>query len=302
MTTIPIARVRGELPALLERVQAGEVVVISRHGRPVARLVAEHSCRSTAVAAAWVDRLRDWHGLAGRLSQVQWLERHAEDVSTWETNWQINNQASSQTSSQASRHTNRRSYDDRERWGRQGYLLDASVITALLVRGTRTPAALHWLEQVGDTSLAVSAGSVLDLEAGLAMARLAHHATQPSLHPSSRPSSSRPSPAPESPEPESAPRQSAPRSWLEEPVPPWPAQAELVEGFLAERCPVAYLDPADYQAARLRQRHRPGLAAWPQLLEFELAQRTGLMPVTFRPQVRWAAERLRYRALVLQGS
>ena len=80
-----------------------------------------------------------------------------------------------------------------------------------------------------------------------------------------------------------------------------PAQAERVEAFLAERCPVAYLDPADDQAARLRPRHRPGLAAWPQLLEFALAQRVGLMPVTFRPQVRWAVEWLNYRALVLPG-
>ena len=41
MTTVPLAQARQQLSGLLDRIQAGEYVVISRNGKPVARLIPE---------------------------------------------------------------------------------------------------------------------------------------------------------------------------------------------------------------------------------------------------------------------
>ena len=256
MTTIPVAEVRGKLAALLERVEAGEVVVISRHGRPVARLIGENASLGEAAATGWLEQLRAWHGLelgspppglASRASLSNSLSKLLER------------------------------YGEQERWGRRGYLLDASLMTALLESGPRSGPAVRWLEQVGGAPLAVSAWSVLELEGNLATT---HSTTAHST-------TARPAPW------------QRPRSWLDEPVPPCSAQRALMDGFLEERCPLAYPEPADFRAARLVQRNRPGLAPLPLLLELMLAERTGLMPVTFKPQLGAVAQRLRCQALVL---
>jgi len=53
MLTIGAFEAKTHLSSLLDRVAAGEEVVITRHGQPVARLVpAERADRETALAAA----------------------------------------------------------------------------------------------------------------------------------------------------------------------------------------------------------------------------------------------------------
>jgi len=68
---------KAQLSKLLGRVEAGEEIVISRHGRPVARLVPLAERRPGRLAGAWKDRgivvpddfdefteqdERDWYG------------------------------------------------------------------------------------------------------------------------------------------------------------------------------------------------------------------------------------------------
>ena len=59
MTTVPLAQARQQLSGLVDRVRAGEPVVISRHGKPVARLDCEPSADPTA--QQWLERLRRLH-------------------------------------------------------------------------------------------------------------------------------------------------------------------------------------------------------------------------------------------------
>ena len=54
MTTVPLAQARQHLSGLLDRIQAGEYVVISRHGKPVARLIPEPSGQAGAERCAVV--------------------------------------------------------------------------------------------------------------------------------------------------------------------------------------------------------------------------------------------------------
>jgi prevent-host-death family protein len=57
MERIGIYDARAKLSELIERVQAGEEVVLTRHGEPVARLVPEKQRRKRSRAAA-VTRIR----------------------------------------------------------------------------------------------------------------------------------------------------------------------------------------------------------------------------------------------------
>jgi prevent-host-death family protein len=57
MERIGIYDARAKLSELIERVQSGEEVVLTRHGEPVARLVAEKPRRKRSRAAA-VARIR----------------------------------------------------------------------------------------------------------------------------------------------------------------------------------------------------------------------------------------------------
>lgn len=56
MQQVQIAHAKAHLSALLERVEAGEEIVIARRGRPIARLVPERPRQRTAAQAleqAW---------------------------------------------------------------------------------------------------------------------------------------------------------------------------------------------------------------------------------------------------------
>jgi antitoxin (DNA-binding transcriptional repressor) of toxin-antitoxin stability system len=55
-----LGRGQGQLSALLDAIEAGQEVVITRRGQPVARLVREHP--KSAGSPDWVSRLRALHG------------------------------------------------------------------------------------------------------------------------------------------------------------------------------------------------------------------------------------------------
>ena len=60
MRTVGLAEAKAQLSALLDAVEAGDEVVITRRGTAVARLVREPADR-TAAKASWAERLRTFH-------------------------------------------------------------------------------------------------------------------------------------------------------------------------------------------------------------------------------------------------
>lgn len=58
MTSITVSEARAELPELLSRVDDGEEITITRHGRPVAVLVRPDALRSRRAGAALDDAAR----------------------------------------------------------------------------------------------------------------------------------------------------------------------------------------------------------------------------------------------------
>jgi antitoxin (DNA-binding transcriptional repressor) of toxin-antitoxin stability system len=56
---VGLAEAKAQLSALLDAVEAGEEVVITRLGKPVARLVREQP--GALAASGWVERLRELH-------------------------------------------------------------------------------------------------------------------------------------------------------------------------------------------------------------------------------------------------
>ena len=63
MVTVSLVEAKAQLSKLLDKVEAGEQVVITRHGRPVAQLsaavVAKKPVRSLALFRARMPRLRN---------------------------------------------------------------------------------------------------------------------------------------------------------------------------------------------------------------------------------------------------
>ena len=60
MRSVNLAEAKAGLSALLDAVEAGEVVVVTRRGRSVARLIRKTDGK--AAAADWAARLRRFHG------------------------------------------------------------------------------------------------------------------------------------------------------------------------------------------------------------------------------------------------
>ena len=60
MRKVALAQAKAQLSALLDAIEAGEEVVITRRGQPVARMVREHP--QSAGSPDWVSRLRALHG------------------------------------------------------------------------------------------------------------------------------------------------------------------------------------------------------------------------------------------------
>jgi len=59
MLQIGAFQAKNTLGSLLDRVEAGEEIVITRHGRPVARLVPDTRAWDVATACAALQRMRD---------------------------------------------------------------------------------------------------------------------------------------------------------------------------------------------------------------------------------------------------
>lgn len=74
MKTATVAETKSRLSALLSDIEAGEQVVITRRGRPVARLVAEQQ----AAAFGWED-LQSWVA-GGRTGGLTVAEMRAQDL------------------------------------------------------------------------------------------------------------------------------------------------------------------------------------------------------------------------------
>jgi prevent-host-death family protein len=82
MRTVGLAEAKAQLSALLDAVEAGDEVVITRRGQPVARLVRDGQGPQSEVAMPWPQRLRRFHagqpGLAG--SAVALVRELREEV------------------------------------------------------------------------------------------------------------------------------------------------------------------------------------------------------------------------------
>jgi antitoxin (DNA-binding transcriptional repressor) of toxin-antitoxin stability system len=61
MRSIGLAQAKAQLSALLDAVESGDEVVITRRGQPVARLVRENAAAPNAGVQSWPDRLRLFH-------------------------------------------------------------------------------------------------------------------------------------------------------------------------------------------------------------------------------------------------
>ena len=61
MRTVGLAEAKAQLSALLDAVEAGDEVVITRRGKAVARLVRDSQRSSAEVALPWPQRLRRFH-------------------------------------------------------------------------------------------------------------------------------------------------------------------------------------------------------------------------------------------------
>jgi prevent-host-death family protein len=75
MLQIGAFQAKNTLGSLLDRVEAGEEIVITRHGRPVARLVPDTRAWDVAAARAALQRMRD-HVPAGE--GIDWQELKAD--------------------------------------------------------------------------------------------------------------------------------------------------------------------------------------------------------------------------------
>lgn len=61
MRRVGLAEAKAQLSALLDAVEAGDEVVITRRGQPVARLVRDGQGSQPEVALPWPQRLRRFH-------------------------------------------------------------------------------------------------------------------------------------------------------------------------------------------------------------------------------------------------
>jgi prevent-host-death family protein len=77
MREIQASEAKTHLPRLLDEVERGETIVITRHGRAIARIVPEVSRRQVEIAAA-VDDLRALRrSIAARGGSLSWDELKA---------------------------------------------------------------------------------------------------------------------------------------------------------------------------------------------------------------------------------
>jgi len=61
MRSVGLAEAKAQLSALLDAVEMGDEVVITRRGQPVARLVRERPAPEEEAPLSWPERLRRFH-------------------------------------------------------------------------------------------------------------------------------------------------------------------------------------------------------------------------------------------------
>ncbi len=77
MREVQASEAKTHLPRLLDEVERGETIVITRHGRPIARIVPEVSRRQAEIAKA-VEELRALRrSIADRGESLSWDELKA---------------------------------------------------------------------------------------------------------------------------------------------------------------------------------------------------------------------------------
>lgn len=77
MRQVQAAKARTQLPRLLDAVERGETIVITRHGRPVARLIPDMGSR-TARAARAIDCIKALHSRKHRIAIDELLSARHE--------------------------------------------------------------------------------------------------------------------------------------------------------------------------------------------------------------------------------
>jgi prevent-host-death family protein len=77
MREIQAANAKTHLPQLLDAVERGETIVITRHGRPVARLIPDTGNR-VALAAQAIDRIKALRSRKERITTDELLSARHE--------------------------------------------------------------------------------------------------------------------------------------------------------------------------------------------------------------------------------
>ena len=78
MREVQASEAKTHLPQLLDDVERGETIIITRHGRPIARIVPEADRRRTAIEHAVQDLEVLRRRLAGRISLPELLSARHE--------------------------------------------------------------------------------------------------------------------------------------------------------------------------------------------------------------------------------
>jgi prevent-host-death family protein len=77
MREVQASEAKTHLPQLLDEVERGETVVITRHGRPIARLVPETERRQAEIARA-IDSIRARRRRTGQITVEELLSARHE--------------------------------------------------------------------------------------------------------------------------------------------------------------------------------------------------------------------------------
>ncbi len=77
MREIQASEAKTHLPRLLDEVERGETIVITRHGRPIARIVPEVNRRQAEITKAVEDLRALRHSIAARGRALSWDELKA---------------------------------------------------------------------------------------------------------------------------------------------------------------------------------------------------------------------------------
>ena len=77
MREVQASEAKTHLPSLLDEVERGETIIITRHGRPIARIVPEADRRQAEIDAA-IARIQERRARAGRVTLDELLSARRE--------------------------------------------------------------------------------------------------------------------------------------------------------------------------------------------------------------------------------